>query len=67
MKKTLIVFGIFVALLGITACTRTEKNVATGTAVGAVAGHVIGGSGTSTVIGAGLGAGVGAIMSEKDK
>ena len=63
MKKTLIVLGILVALLGITACTRTEKNVATG----AVAGHVIGGSGTSTVIGAGLGAGVGAIMSEKDK
>lgn len=64
MKKTLIVLGILVALLGITACTRTEKNVATGAAV---AGHVIGGSGTSTVIGAGLGAGVGAIMSEKDK
>ena len=67
MKKTLIVLGILVALLGITACTRTEKNVATGAAVGAVAGHVIGGSGTSPVIGAGLGAGVGAIMSEKDK
>ena len=36
MKKTLIVLGILVALLGITACTRTEKNVATGAAVGAV-------------------------------
>lgn len=39
MKKTLIVLGILVALLGITACTRTEKNVATGAAVGAVAGR----------------------------
>ena len=66
MKKALIVLGILVSILALAGCTRTEQNVATGAAVGAVAGHVIGGSGTSTVVGAGLGAGVGAIMSEKE-
>lgn len=42
MKKTLIVLGILVALLGITACTRTERNVATGAAVGAGLGAGVG-------------------------
>lgn len=41
MKKTLIVFGNFSSIVKTTACTRTEKNVTAGAAVGAVAGHVI--------------------------
>lgn len=64
MKKMKIVFVVGVLLLIASGCTRTQKNIAAGTAIGAVAGHMIGGN-TGTIVGAGVGAASGAIISEK--
>ena len=41
MKKFLVVLAL--ASMAFVGCTRTEKHIATGAAVGAVAGHIIGG------------------------
>lgn len=54
------------ALLGLTACagmTAPEKNTATGTGVGAIAGAVLtGGSAIGTVVGAGVGGAIGSTV-----
>jgi len=65
MKK---IFAILIiSALAFAGCTRTEKHVATGAAAGAVAGHLIGNNGTSTLIGAGVGAAAGAIIADQTK
>lgn len=62
MKKYLIVLALIsTALAG---CTRTEKHIATGAVVGAVAGHAIAGD-RGALIGAGVGAGTGALIADE--
>ena len=63
MKKMLIVLAI-VSIAAFAGCTRTEKHIAAGAAVRAVAGHIIGGD-TGTIVGAGVGAGAGAVIAEQ--
>lgn len=66
MKK----LGIFIILATIVAsgCSRSERYVGGGAAVGAAAGHVMGeGSAAGTIIGAGLGAAAGAVIEAKVK
>lgn len=61
MKKILIVLAF--AGIMCAGCTRTERHVAAGAAIGAVAGHAIAGD-TGAVVGAGLGAGAGAAVAK---
>ncbi|WP_084175095.1 glycine zipper domain-containing protein [Afifella pfennigii] len=56
--RTIAIAGI--AALGITACTQTEQNAATGAGVGGLAGAVIGGVATNSVGGAVVGGAIGA-------
>lgn len=61
MKKILIVLAF--AGIMCAGCTRTERHVAAGATIGAVAGHAIAGD-TGAVVGAGLGAGAGAAVAK---
>jgi hypothetical protein len=62
MKK---LFGIFatvaVLAIGVSGCTTTDRNTATGGALGAAAGAVIGGAATGTTGGALAGAAIGGV------
>lgn len=58
MKKVILALAAVVAISG---CTTTERDVATGTGVGAVAGALIGG-GRGAVIGGAVGAASGLLV-----
>lgn len=64
MKKTLVILG-FIGLM-FTGCTRTEEHMATGAALGAVAGHIVDGD-RGALIGAGLGASAGALVADDER
>ena len=64
MKKTFLIAAVLAIVFA--GCTRTEKHIDTGAAVGDVDGNIIGGN-TGTIVGAGVGAASGAIISEKTK
>ena len=62
MKKYLIILALSAVFFA--GCTRTEKHIATGAVVGAVAGHAIAGD-RGALIGAGVGAGTGALIADE--
>lgn len=61
LKKVLMVGATILALMGMTACTQTEKSAATGAAIGAGTGAVIGGVASGSASGALVGAAAGGV------
>lgn len=64
MKKVLF---LLIVTIVIASCTKTQKYVSTGAAIGGLAGNLIGNNTEGTLIGAGLGGVAGAIIADPDR